>query len=104
MANFKTNTERLKTFENYFYSNKPRISYRTYIMFNSTCAKILNEFLTTRDFDLLIDLKEHTMFLGKIYKQIKENFPEEEYLEDIKDKYSYYKDWILSESDTNIPK
>jgi len=97
-----TNKERLEIYKAYFYDNRSKISYRSFKMFDHTCKNLLDAFLTTRQIELLIDLKEHTMFIGEIYKQISENFPQEEYLPIIKDKYTYYKEWIISESDTDV--
>lgn len=95
----KTNSEKLESYKAYFDSNRSKISYKSFAMFNTACSKLLEDFLTTREFSLLIDLKEHTKFIGELYQQIKENHPNEEYLPEIKDKYTYYKDWIISESD-----
>jgi len=96
------NSESLTNYKKYFYSNRSKISYKSYKMINGVCVKILNDFLTSRELSLLIDLKEHTMFIGELYKQIKENFKDEEYLTEIKDKFQYYKEWILDQSDMKV--
>jgi hypothetical protein len=98
----KTNADKLKSFKGYVIGNKNKITYKTYVMFNSTCTKILNDYLTTCEIELLFDLKEHTMFLGTIYKYISENNPSEEYLPQIKEKFAYYKSWIISQSDMDV--
>jgi len=97
-----TNKERLEIYKTYFYDNRSKISYKSFKMFDNTCKELLDTFLTTRKIEILIDLKEHTMFISEIYKQISENNPNEEYLPMIKDKFSYYKNWIISESDITI--
>lgn len=102
VASKRSNTEKLESFKHYVLSNKNKISYKTYVMFNGSCQKILDDFLTTCETELILDLKEHTIFLGTIYKYIKQNNPNEQYLPEIKTKFKYYKEWIIRESDMEI--
>ena len=74
----------------------------TCFIFNTTCNQLLNDYLTSRNVEILIDLKEHVMYIGVIYKYITQNHPSEPKLIEIKDKFKYYKEWIINESDMSL--
>lgn len=92
------NPARLQRFKDYLNNAPKSISYSTYRMHREVCNKLLEDFLTTRQSDLLNDLKDHIMLFGTIYTGMKNNKSTSEDLEEVKNKYTYFKMWIKDQS------
>lgn len=94
----RTNSEKLEQFKLYVIDPFCKTTYKTYVMFEKTCRLLQDNYLDANNKKFLADLKEHIM-LFKELSQIKSLTIEQ--VKEIRDKFDYYKYFIISESEIN---